>query len=183
MKKLNLSAWAVSHGAVVLFLMIASVLAGSYAYLNLGRAEDPTFTIKTMIVQVAWPGATAEEIQNEVAEPIEKRLQELPLLDYVRTYSRPGVAVLQVQLRDNARGSAVADTFYQVRKKLGDTRRELPQGVLGPFYNDEYGDVFAAVYMLSGDGVSRADLKHYAEHLQKAVLRVKDVAKIGRAHV
>lgn len=179
MKKLNLSAWAVSHGAVVLFLMIASVLAGSYAYLNLGRAEDPTFTIKTMIVQVAWPGATAEEIQNEVAEPIEKRLQELPLLDYVRTYSRPGVAVLQVQLRDNARGSAVADTFYQVRKKLGDTRRELPQGVLGPFYNDEYGDVFAAVYMLSGDGVSRADLKHYAEHLQKAVLRVKDVAKVN----
>lgn len=178
MKKLNLSEWAVAHGALVLFLMIAVVLAGGYAYLNLGRAEDPSFTIKTMIVQVAWPGATAEEMQTQVAEPIEKRLQELQLLDYVRTYSRPGVAVLQVQLRDAARGAIVADTWYEVRKKLGDTKKDLPQGVLGPFYNDEYGDVFSAVYMLSGKGLTRADLKRYAEQVQKSLHRVKDVAKV-----
>lgn len=178
MRSFNLSEWAVKHQAVVLFLIIASTVAGAYSYLNLGRAEDPTFTIKTMIVQASWPGATAEQMQELVAEPLEKRLQEFASLDYVRTYSRPGVSVLQVQLKDYMRGPAVAETWYQVRKKLSDTRRDLPEGVQGPFFNDEYGDVFAAVYMISGDGVSRADLKQYAEEVRKALLRVPDVAKV-----
>jgi multidrug efflux pump subunit AcrB len=181
MKSLNLSEWAVTQRAIVLFLIIASSLAGTWAYFNLGRAEDPSFTIKTMIVQAAWPGATAEDMQQLVAEPMEKRLQEFADLDYVRTYSRPGVAVLQINLKDHMRGRAVADTWYQVRKKLGDSKRDLPQGVLGPFFNDEYGDVFSAIYMISGDGLSRADMKRYAETLRRALLRVKDVAKVNVA--
>ncbi len=179
MSRLNLSEWSVRHQAVVLFMIVASTLAGAWSYLNLGRAEDPSFTIKVMIAQVVWPGATAADMQRLVAEPLEKRLQELPNLDYVKTYTRPGAAVLQVNLKDAARGREVADTWYQVRKKLGDSRGELPQGALGPFFNDEYGDVFSAVYMLSGDGATRADLKRYAERLRTEILRVKDVSKVA----
>jgi multidrug efflux pump len=179
MQAFNLSAWAVRHGALVLFLILATTVAGVWSYLSLGRAEDPSFTIKTMIVQAAWPGATAEDMQRLVAEPLEKRLQELPQLDYVRTYARPGAAVLLVQLKDRVRGREAGDTWYQVRKKLGDTRPELPQGVIGPFFNDEYGDVFSAVYMLSGKGASRADLKRYAELMRTAFLRVQDVSKVA----
>ncbi len=179
MKSFNLSTWAVKHPAIVLFLIIAATLAGTYSYLNLGRAEDPNFTIKTMIVQVAWPGATADQMQALVAEPLEKRLQEFSSLDYVKTYSRPGTTVLQVQLKDSMRGPAVGETWYQVRKKLTDSRNELPEGVLGPYFNDEYGDVYAAVYMLTGDGLSRAELKQYAEFARKALLRVPDVSKVS----
>jgi multidrug efflux pump len=174
----NLSAIAVRNPAVVLFLIIAIGLSGAFAYFHLGRAEDPNFTIKTMVVQAYWPGATADDVQRLVAEPLEKRLQEMPELDYVRTYSRPGQAVMQVQLKDSVRGRAASDAWYQVRKKLGDSRTELPQGVLGPFFNDEYGDVFSAVYMLSGDGATRADLKRQADMLRRALLRVPDVAKV-----
>jgi len=179
MSRFNLSEWAVRRPAVVLFLIIAGMISGAYSYFNLGRAEDPSFAIKTMIVQAAWPGATAEQMQELVAEPLEKRLQEFSGLDYVKTYSRPGVTVLQVQLKDSMRGREVADTWYQVRKKLGDSRNDLPEGVQGPFFNDEYGDVFAAVYMISGEGVSRAELKQYAETLRKALLRVPDVSKVA----
>ena len=179
MQRFNLSAWAVRHPALVLFLIIATSLAGAHSYLALGRAEDPSFTIKTMIVQVAWPGATAEDVQRLVAEPLEKRLQELPQLDYVRTYSRPGAAVLTVQLKDRVRGREAGDTWYQVRKRLNDSRSELPQGVVGPFFNDEYGDVYSAVYMLTGEGVTRADLKRYAEIMRTGLLRVKDVSKVA----
>ena len=179
MDRFNLSNWAVRHQSVVLFLIIALSAAGTLAYLGLGRAEDPTFTIKTMVVQTAWPGASADDVQKLVAEPLEKRLQELPQLDYVRTYSRPGAAVLQIQLKDSVRGRDASDTWYQVRKKLSDSRNDLPQGVLGPFFNDEYGDVYAAVYMLTADGANRADLKRFAEQLRSALLRVKDVNKVA----
>ena len=175
--RFNLSEIAVRNPAVVLFLIIATGLGGIWSYLNLGRAEDPDFTIKTMLVQAMWPGATADEVQRLVAEPLEKRLQELPELDYVRTYSRPGQVVLQVQLKDSMRGRAAMEAWYQVRKKLGDSRIELPQGVIGPFFNDEYGDVFSAVYMLTGDGATRADLKRQAETLRRSLLRVPDVAR------
>lgn len=174
----NLSLWAVRNPAVILFAILVALAAGSHAYLNLGRAEDPTFTVKTMIVQAVWPGATAEEMQNLVAEPIEKRIQELPELDYVRTFSRPGATVIQVQLKDSVRSEA-ADVWYQVRKKITDLRPELPQGLLGPFFNDEYGDVFSAIYMLTGDGLGRAELKTYAERLRSRLLRVEGAAKVA----
>lgn len=183
MKRVNISEWAVHHPAIILFLMIASTISGAYAYTKLGRAEDPSFTIKTMIVQTAWPGATASQMQQLIAEPLEKRLQEFSELDYVRTYSRAGVSVLQVQLKDEVRGRAVADVWYQVRKKLNDSRSALPTGAQGPFFDDEYGDVFSAVYMLSGDGVSRRELKQYAETLRKTLLRVPDVKKVALSGV
>lgn len=176
--RFNLSAIAVRNPAVVLFMLLMIAASGAWAYLNLGRAEDPNFSIKTMVVQTFWPGATADEVQRLVAEPLEKRLQEMAELDYVRTYSRPGQAVLQVQLKDSVRGRAATDAWYQVRKKLNDSRIELPQGVLGPFFNDEYGDVFSAVYMLTGEGATRADLKRQAEALRSALLRVRDVSKV-----
>ena len=169
--KFNLSEIAVRNPAVVLFLIIATGLSGVWAYLNLGRAEDPNFAVKTMVVQAVWPGATSDDAQRLVAEPLEKRLQEMPELDYVRTYSRPGQAVLQVQLKDSTRGRAATEAWYKVRKKLTDSRTELPQGVQGPFFNDEYGDVYSAVYMLSGDVALRAELKHHAETCAGPVAR------------
>jgi multidrug efflux pump len=177
-KRFNLSAWAVDHPAVVLFAIIAAMAAGAWSYWSLGRAEDPSFAVKTMVAQVYWPGASSGDMQRFVAEPLEKRIQELPNLDYVKTYSRAGVTVLQINLRESARGREPADTWYQIRKKFGDSAKDLPQGVLGPFFNDEYGDVFCAVYMLTGDGASRADLKRHAERLRSALLRVKDVSKV-----
>jgi multidrug efflux pump subunit AcrB len=174
----NLSAWAVAHPAVALFLIIVFSVAGLVSYLNLGRAEDPSFAIKTMVITAAWPGATAEEMQDQVADKLEKRLQELELFDFVRTYTRPGVSVIQVQLKDTARQSEVDDAWYQVRKKLNDSRSTLPQGVQGPFFNDEYGDVYSAVYMLSGADVSLAKLKDYAEIVRQRLLRTEGAAKV-----
>ncbi|MBU6378274.1 MAG: efflux RND transporter permease subunit [Gammaproteobacteria bacterium] len=179
MRSFNLSAWAVRHPALILYLIIATSIAGAWSYASLGRAEDPSFTIKTMVVQVAWPGGTAEDMQRLVADPLEKRLQELPQLDFVRTYTRPGTAVLTVQLKDRVRGREAGDTWYQVRKKLTDSRSELPQGVIGPLFNDEYGDVYSAVYMLSSAEATRADLKRYAEQMRIALLRVRDVSKVA----
>jgi multidrug efflux pump len=179
MRRFNLSLWAVRNRSVVLFAILASVLAGTYAYLNLGRAEDPSFVIKTMVIQAAWPGATADEMQRFVAEPVEKRLQELETLDFVRTYSQPGATVLQVQLKDSTREPAASDTWYDIRKKVGDMASELPDGVIGPFFNDEYGDVFSAVYMLTGEEASRADLKRQAEALRSRLLDIQDVGKVA----
>jgi multidrug efflux pump len=178
MRTLNLSRLAVTNPAVTLFAIIVALAAGALAYVNLGRAEDPTFTIKTMVVTAVWPGATAEEMQDLVAEPIEKRIQELPELDYVRTYSRAGATVLQVQLKDSVRKEA-KDVWYQIRKKVGDLRPSLPQGLIGPFFNDEYGDVFSAIYMVTGEDLSRADLKAYAERLRTRLLTVDDAAKVA----
>jgi multidrug efflux pump subunit AcrB len=174
----NLSAWAVAHPAMVLFLIIVFSAAGLMSYLSLGRAEDPSFAIKTMVISAAWPGATAEEMQDQVADKLEKRLQELELFDYVKTYTRPGVTVIQVQLKDTARAKEVEDAWYQVRKKLDDSKPTLPQGVQGPFFNDEYGDVYSAIYMLSGNDVSLAKLKDYAEIVRQRLLRTEGVAKV-----
>ncbi|ESW61990.1 MAG: Acr/RND family transmembrane transporter [Rhodobacter sp. CACIA14H1] len=177
MRNLNLSLLSVTNPAVTLFAILVALAAGAMAYVNLGRAEDPTFTIKTMVVTAVWPGATAEEIQNLVAEPMEKRIQELPELDHIRTFSRPGAAVLQVQLKDSVREAQ--PVWYQVRKRLGDLRPTLPQGVIGPFFNDEYGDVFSAIYMVTGEGLGRAELRSYAERLRTRLLAVEDAAKVA----
>lgn len=178
MPGLNLSLWSVRNPAVTLFAILVALAAGALAYVNLGRAEDPTFTIKTMVVQAVWPGATARQMQDLVAEPIEKRIQELAELDYVRTFSRPGATVIQIQLKDSVRAEA-ADVWYQIRKKVGDLAPSLPQGLIGPFFNDEYGDVFSAIYLLTGDGLTRAELKVYAERLRTRLLSVEDAAKVA----
>jgi multidrug efflux pump len=179
MRAFNLSLWSVRNQAVTLFLIVISVVAGTLAYVNLGRAEDPSFTIKTMIVQANWPGATSAEIQSLVAEPIEKRIQELAEVDYVRTFSRPGATVIQVQLVDSVSAEQASDAWYQIRKKVGDLRPTLPTGLVGPFFDDEYGDVFSSIYLLTGEGLDRADLKVYAERLRTRLLGIEDAAKVS----
>ena len=175
----NLSRWAVTHQPLVLFLILVLSLGGVISYGNLGRAEDPSFTIKVMIVSAVWPGATAEEMQRQVADPIEKTLQEVPYFDKIRTYSKPGQSYLQLTLQDSTPAGAVADVWYQVRKRVGDIRADLPDGVLGPFFNDEFGDVDSALYMLTGEGASMRALKDEAEAIRQRLLRVPDVEKVG----
>ncbi|XUY29163.1 efflux RND transporter permease subunit [Agrobacterium sp. rho-8.1] len=175
----NLSALAVKERAVTLFFIILLAVAGIYAFLSLGRAEDPSFTIKTMTVSAAWPGATAREMQDLVAEPLEKRIQELTWYDRVETTTRPGFAYLTVTLRDDTPASAVEDEFYQARKKLGDEARTLPPGVFGPFVNDEYSDVSFALYALKAKGMPMRDLVRQAETIRQDLLHVPGVKKIN----
>src|SRR6266480_5257584 len=178
MKRFNLSEWAITHQALVLFMIIILAAAGAYSYFALGRAEDPTFTIKTMVVNVSWQGATASEMQTQVADKIEKKLQELPYLDRVESYSQPGVSFVQVYLIDNTPPAKVKDLWYQVRKKVGDIKGDLPPGVVGPNFNDEYGDVYSAIYMLTADGLNLANLKARAEDIRQRLLRVPSVNKV-----
>ena len=178
MKRLNLSEWAITHRALVLFMILLLGAAGAYSYLNLGRAEDPSFTIKVMVVNVAWPGATATEMQAQVADKIEKKLQELPYLDRVESYSQPGVSFIRIILSDRTPPAKVKDLWYQVRKKVDDIRGSLPSGIIGPNFNDEYGDVYSALYMLTADGLSLAELKIRADDIRQRLLRVPDVNKV-----
>jgi multidrug efflux pump len=178
MTRFNLSEWAITHRALVLFMILILGGAGTYSYFNLGRAEDPSFTIKSMIVNVAWPGATATEMQTQVADVIEKKLQQLPYLDRVETYSQPGMSFIQVYVIDRTPPAMVKELWYQVRKKVGDIKGDLPAGVIGPNFDDEYGDVYSAIYMLSADGLSLAALKARAEDIRQRLLRVPNVNKV-----
>ncbi|MFI4996260.1 MAG: efflux RND transporter permease subunit, partial [Hyphomicrobiales bacterium] len=176
--RFNLSAWAVAHRPLALFFVIALALGGAYAYARLGRAEDPNFTIKVANVTATWPGATSREMQDQVADPVEKKLQELPYFDRARTYVTPGFMALQLSFRDDTPPAGVPELFYQLRKKLTDIRPDLPSGLVGPNVNDEFGDVDSLLFMLTGKGASYRQLKDAAEDLKKALLRVPDVAKI-----
>src|SRR4029453_11106851 len=178
MSRFNLSALAVRERAITLFLLIAISAAGAFAFLQLGRAEDPAFTIKVLTVRAAWPGATAEEMQNLVAEPLEKRLQELRWYDRVETFTRPGLAFLTLSLLDKTPPSAVEEEFYQARKKLGDEAHGLPAGVLGPFINDEYSDVQFALYAIKARGMPPRQLTREAETLRQRLLHVPGVKKV-----
>jgi multidrug efflux pump len=178
MKRFNLSEWAITHQALVLFMILLIAAAGLFSYFKLGRAEDPSFTIKVMNIQVAWPGANASELQTQVVDKIEKKLQELPYLDHVSSYSQPGTAFIQVFLSDTTQPRRVKELWYQVRKKVSDIRPDLPTGVIGPNFNDEFGDVYSALYMLTADGMSLADLKKLAEDIRQRLLRVNDVNKV-----
>lgn len=177
--RFNLSALAVRERAVTLFFILLLMAAGAYAFLKLGRAEDPSFTIKTLTVTAAWPGATAREMQDLVAEPLEKRLQELAWYDRVETTARPGYAYMTVTLKDTTPPSAVQDEFYQARKKLGDEAGNLPPGVFGPFINDEYSDVSFALYALKAQGMAMRDLVRQAEVIRQDLLHVPGVEKIN----
>jgi len=174
----NLSAVAVHEKAITLFLLITIVGAGIFAFLQLGRAEDPTFTIKVFTVSAVWPGATAQEMQDLVAEPLEKRMQELRNYDRVETFTRPGLALMMVTLKDNTRPADVPEEFYQARKKLGDEAHKLPQGVYGPFINDEYSDVTFALYSVEAPGLPPRQLTSEAETLRQRILQVHGVKKI-----
>ncbi len=178
MSGFNLSALAVKERAITLFLLIAIAAAGLLAFTRLGRAEDPTFVVKIMTVTAVWPGATAEEMQNQVADRLEKRLQELEHYDRAETSSRPGLMTMKVILKDNTPPKEVPEEFYQVRKKLGDEARFLPRGVLGPIFNDEYSDVFFSLYALKAADLPHRDLVRDAERLRQRLTRVPGVQKV-----
>ena len=178
MKTFNLSRWALEHKSFVVYLMLVVALAGIFEYRRLGRDEDPPFTIKTMVVKTLWPGATTLETMRQITDRIEKKLEELPNLDYVRSYTKPGESVVFVYLKDSTRASDVPDLWYQVRKKVGDIKHTLPQGVQGPFFNDEFGDTYALIFALTSDGFSHRELRDYAERVRAELLSVPDVAKI-----
>jgi multidrug efflux pump subunit AcrB len=178
-ERFNLSALAVRERSVTLFFLVAIILAGTLAFLKLGRAEDPSFTIKIMTVVTAWPGATAQEMQDQVAEPLEKRLQELRYYDRADTFTRPGLAFTTLTLRDDIPPAQVQEQFYQARKKLTDEAARLPRGVVGPFANDEYGDVTFALYALKAKGVPERVLARDAESLRQRLLHVPGVNKIN----
>src|ERR1044071_6021241 len=178
MNRFNLSALAVKERAITLFLLIAIAAAGVLAFSRLGRAEDPTFVVKIMTVTAVWPGATAAEMQNQVADRLEKRLQELEHYDRTETTSRPGLMTMKVYLKDNTPPKDVPDEFYQVRKKLSDEARLLPRGVLGPIFNDEYSDVFFSLYALKAADLPHRDLVQDAERLRQRLIRVPGVEKV-----
>lgn len=177
--RFNLSALAVRERSVTLFLIVLVTIAGIYAFFGLGRAEDPPFTVKQMTAIAVWPGATAQEIQDQVAEPLEKRLQELKWYDRTETYTRPGMAYITLSLQDKTPPSEVQEEFYQARKKLGDESQRLPAGVIGPMINDEFSDVTFALFALKAKGEPQRQLVRDAEGLRQQLLHVPGVKKVN----
>ncbi|WP_049006833.1 efflux RND transporter permease subunit [Enterobacter cloacae] len=177
--RFNLSALAVRERSITLFLIVLVTIAGIYAFFGLGRAEDPPFTVKQMTVIAVWPGATAQEIQDQVAEPLEKRLQELKWYDRTETYTRPGMAFITLSLQDKTPPTEVQEEFYQARKKLGDESQHLPTGVLGPMFNDEFSDVTFALFALKAKGEPQRQLVRDAEGLRQQLLHVPGVKKVN----
>ncbi|MGG7521876.1 efflux RND transporter permease subunit [bacterium BS0013] len=177
--RFNLSALAVRERSITLFLIVLVTIAGIYAFFGLGRAEDPPFTVKQMTVIAVWPGATAQEIQDQVAEPLEKRLQELKWYDRTETYTRPGMVFITLSLQDKTPPPEVQEEFYQARKKLGDESQHLPTGVLGPMFNDEFSDVTFALFALKAKGEPQRQLVRDAEGLRQQLLHVPGVKKVN----
>jgi multidrug efflux pump subunit AcrB len=178
MTELNLSAWAVRRQTLTLALMLALAVAGFYCYSRLGRAEDPSFTIKVANITAIWPGVTAQEMRDQVSDRIEKKLQELPYLEKIETYSRPGVLAMQVTFKDTTPPSQVPYLFYVLRKKLSDIRGDLPQGLIGPNVNDEYGDVDSVLFAVHGEGADYHQLDQVVEMFRQRLLGTSDVVKV-----
>ena len=176
--RFNLSSWTLQHRPLVVFLLALITLFGVLSYSKLAQSEDPPFTFKVMFVRTLWPGATARQVQEEVTDRIARKLQETPGVDFMRSYSRPGESTLFFSIKDSVSPAKVPDTWYQVRKKVGDIAYTLPQGIQGPFFNDEFGDVYTNIYALEGDGFSFAQLHDYAERLRIELLRVPNVNKV-----
>ena len=174
----NLSEWALSHRSLVAYVMIVAVIAGAVSYSRLGRSEDPSFIIKTMVVQASWPGATVEETLKQVTERLERTLEETPHLDFLRSFTRAGVTTIFVNLQGSANAKQVSDTWYQVRKNVGDMRHTLPAGVVGPGFNDDFGDTFGIIYGFTSDGFTHRELRDYVEDIRSRLLLVPDVSKI-----
>jgi multidrug efflux pump len=178
MKSTNLSEWALKHQQMVLFLLLLLAFSGIYAYQKLGQKEDPDFTIKAMLVQAYWPGTSAREMSEQVTDPLERKLQEIPEIDYTRSYSRAGETQITVTLREDTPAERVPDVWYFVRTKLNDIKPRLPQGVKGPFFNDDFGDTYGNLYAITGEGFSYPELRDFADTARNELLRVKDVSKV-----
>lgn len=177
MKRFNLSEWALGHRPLVTYFMLMIAIAGVWSYLRLGRSEDPNFTVKTMVVQASWPGATVSDTLNQVTDRIESKLQETPNLDHVKSYTTPGRTTIFVTLKDSTPPAKVPHIWYEVRKKVGDIRNTLPPGVAVGF-NDEFGDTYGIVYGFTADGFTMRELRHYVDNIRKQLLQLPDISKI-----
>jgi multidrug efflux pump len=178
MKSFNLSDWALRHRSLVWYFMIAFMAAGLFSYLQLGREEDPAFTIKTMVIQAQWPGASPEEVTRQVTDKIEKKLEELESLDYTKSVTVAGQTTVLVYLRDTTKASDVAPTWARVRNMIADIKTTFPQGVIGPAYNDRFGDVFGNIYAFTSDGLSQRQLHDQVEDIRAKILTVPNVGKV-----
>ncbi len=174
----NVSRWALEHVALTRYLMVVLLLLGAAAYFQLGQDEDPPFTFRAMVVRAYWPGASAEQMAEQVTDKIERALQEAPYADVIRSYTKPGETLTLLQIRDSSPPRDVPDVWYQVRKRVGDIRSTLPAGVIGPVFNDDFGDVYGSIYALEADGFSYEELRQYAEDVRGQLLQVPDVAKV-----
>ena len=177
-KGFNLSRWALEHIPLTRYLMVALLLGGIFSFGSLGQDEDPPFTFRAMVVRAIWPGATSLQMAEQVADKLEKKLQEVPYIDKIRSYSKPGETVIILQLRESTPPKETAQSWYQARKKIGDIRATLPPGVLGPFFNDEFGDTYGSIFALSGDGFTYEEVKEYADFVRQEFLRIPTVAKV-----
>ncbi|MBP7204582.1 MAG: efflux RND transporter permease subunit [Propionivibrio sp.] len=178
MTHLNLSEWGLRHRSMIAYLIIVMVVGGVFSYFKLGRAEDPDFTFKAMVVRTLWPGATAQEVEQQVTERIEKKLQEVPWADVIRSNSKSGESLVFIILKDYTPKKEVPEAWYQVRKKLGDIRHTFPAGIQGPFINDEFGDTFINIFALTGDGFDLAHLRQEADRVARELRQVPDVKKV-----
>ncbi len=176
--RFNLSEWALKHQALVLYLMLVLTISGMLAYTKLGQSEDPPFTFKVMLVRTTWPGASAYEVEQQITDKLEKKLQETPHLDYSSSYSRPGESLIFLVIKDDTFSKEIPDIWYQVRKKVGDIRHTLPQNIESLTFNDEFSDVYGSMYALTGDGLDNFSLKQQAEVIRAALLKTPDVAKV-----
>ena len=176
--RLNLSRWALEHIPLVRYLMVVLLLGGILGYSKLGQDEDPPFTFRAMVVRAYWPGASSLQMAEQVTDKLEKKLQETPFIDTIRSYSKPGETLIILQLRESTPPREVTQAWYQVRKKIGDIRNTLPSGVIGPLYNDEFGDTFGSIFALSADGFTYAEVKDYADFVRQQLLSVKSVSKV-----
>jgi multidrug efflux pump subunit AcrB len=176
--RFNISRWALEHPALTRYLMIVLMALGVAAYFQLGQDEDPPFTFRAMVVQAFWPGATAQQMAEQVTDKIERTLQEVPHADIIRSYTKPGESLTILQLKDSSPPKEVANSWYQARKRVGDMRNTLPAGVIGPVFNDDFGDVYGSIFALSADGFSDEELREFAENVRSQLLRVPDVAKV-----
>ena len=176
--RFNVSSWALEHPALTRYLLIVLMALGFAAYFQLGQDEDPPFTFRAMVVQAFWPGASAQQMAEQVTDRIEKTLQEAPHADIIRSYTKPGESLTILQLKDSAPPKEVSNAWYQVRKRVGDMRGTLPQGVIGPVFNDDFGDVYGSIFALSADGFGDEELREFADDVRSALLRVPDVAKV-----
>jgi multidrug efflux pump len=174
----NLSEWALNHQPLTRYLMVVLMVLGIAAFFQLGQDEDPPFNFRAMVVRAYWPGASAQQMAEQVADKLEKTLQEVPHSDIIRTYTKPGEALVIFQIADSAPPKDIQQVWYTTRKKIGDMRGTLPQGVQGPFFNDEFGDVFGVIYALQGEGYSPAELKREAERIRQVLLNVQSVSKV-----
>jgi multidrug efflux pump len=174
----NLSRWALEHIPLTRYLIAVLLIGGILSYTQLGQDEDPPFTFRAMVVRANWPGATALQMAEQVTDKLEKKLQETPYIDKIRSYSKPGETLIILQLRESTPPKETSGAWYQVRKKIGDIKGTLPAGVIGPFFNDEFGDTYGSIFAVSGDGFNYAEVKDYADFIRQQFLQVPSVAKV-----